>query len=128
MQTSTRAMYCAAASTSWADTMLDEREIHKEIARLEYEESSYPNYAKLADLYAIRAEMQKNTAEKIEPQYTRLYSGAPAPIAEDSSDFMQLARAKNQADVWQIMDELMTSLQVMQPKTYSAVINKLRNL
>lgn len=37
--------------------MLDEREIRKEIARLEYEESSYRNYAKLADLYAIRREM-----------------------------------------------------------------------
>lgn len=108
--------------------MLDEREIHKEIARLEYEESSYPNYAKLADLYAIRAEMQKKPTEKIEPQYTRLYSGAPAPIAEDSSDFMQIVRAKNQTDVWRIMDELMTSLQVMQPRTYTAVMAKIERL
>ena len=37
--------------------MLDKQEIRKEIARLEYEESSYPNYAKLADLYIISAEM-----------------------------------------------------------------------
>ena len=39
--------------------MLDKAEIRKEIARLEYEESSYPNYAKLADLYVIRDKMQE---------------------------------------------------------------------
>ena len=45
--------------------MLDALEIRKEIARLEYEESSYPNYAKLATLYTIRAEMNKeNDMEK----------------------------------------------------------------
>ena len=31
--------------------MLDRKEIDIEIARLEYGESSYPAYAKLADLY-----------------------------------------------------------------------------
>ena len=39
--------------------MLDKAEIRKEIARLEYEESSYPNYAKLANLYTIRKQMQE---------------------------------------------------------------------
>lgn len=37
--------------------MLDALEIRKEIARLEYEESSYPNYAKLANLYTIQDRM-----------------------------------------------------------------------
>ena len=39
--------------------MLDAAEIRKEIARLEYEESDYKNYAKLADLYVIRKQMQE---------------------------------------------------------------------
>ena len=39
--------------------MLDAREIDSEIAKWEALESSYPNYAKLADLYVIRREMQK---------------------------------------------------------------------
>ena len=38
--------------------MLDAKEINAEIARLEYVESSYPNYAKLADLYIIRDRME----------------------------------------------------------------------
>ena len=58
--------------------MLDEAEIRKEIARLEYEESSYPNYAKLANLYVIRDKMQG--AENARDKFVGYYSGAPAPV------------------------------------------------
>ena len=34
--------------------MLDPKELEVEIARLEYADSSYPNYAKLANLYVIQ--------------------------------------------------------------------------
>ncbi len=113
--------------------MLDELEIRKEIARLEYEESSYPNYAKLADLYAIRAEMQK-TGQNTEPRYERRYSAASAPesVAQvgnyGSSDFLTAIRTKRPADAWNVMNELMDSLQVMQPRTYAAVMRKLAEL
>lgn len=118
--------------------MLDKQEIRKEIARLEYEESSYPNYAKLADLYIIRAEMEKPDA-KIEPRYERLYSGATAPtemhipqntVVMDAadSDFLKAVSGKDADAVWKIMDELMESLQVMQPRTYNAVMRQLREL
>lgn len=118
--------------------MLDKQEIRKEIARLEYEESSYPNYAKLADLYIIRAEMEKPDA-KIEPRYERLYSRAAAPagmhmpqnavnIDTADSDFLKALSGKDAGAAWKIMDELMESLQVMQPRTYSAVMRRLREL
>lgn len=118
--------------------MLDKQEIRKEIARLEYEESSYPNYAKLADLYIISAEMEKSN-ERIEPHYERLYSGAAAPTAMyipqntvvidvADSDFLKAASGKDADAVWEIMDELMESLQVMQPRTYNAVMHKLNEL
>lgn len=118
--------------------MLDKQEIRKEIARLEYEESSYPNYAKLADLYIIRAEMEKPDA-KIEPRYERLYSRAAAPagmhmpqnavnIDAADSDFLKAVSGKDAGAAWKIMDELMESLQVMQPRTYSAVMRRLREL
>lgn len=59
--------------------MLDEAEIRKEIARLEYEESSYPNYAKLANLYVIRDKMQEEERGD-GGRYVGYYSGAPAPV------------------------------------------------
>lgn len=114
--------------------MLDELEIRKEIARLEYEESSYPNYAKLATLYAVRAEMHKpeRSAEaEIAPHYLRRYSASPAPELSRTvgsygdSDFLTAISGKTPADVWGIMDELMQSLNVMQPRTYAAVMRKI---
>lgn len=118
--------------------MLDKQEIRKEIARLEYEESSYPNYAKLADLYIISAEMEKS-GERIEPYYERLYSGAAAPVEMTTpqntvivdaagSDFLKAVSGKKASAAWKIMDELMESLQVMQPRTYNAVMRQLREL
>lgn len=117
--------------------MLDELEIRKEIARLEYEESSYPNYAKLATLYAIRAEMHKpeHPAETgIAPLYERRYSASSAPGQKQTvgsygdSDFLIAVESKPPASVWRIMDELMSSLQVMNPRTYSAVLRKIDEL
>ena len=61
--------------------MLDEAEIRKEIARLEYEESSYPNYAKLANLYVIRDKMQG--AENARDKFMGYYSGAPTPVTTE---------------------------------------------
>ena len=122
-RTTAPARRCAAASTISAD-MLDALEIRKEIARLEYEESSYPNYAKLATLYTIRAEMNKEN----EPQ-----SAAPRAVVQSipaygSSEFLRIVSDKEPRDAWRVMDELMESLSVMQPKTYAAVMNKLNNL
>lgn len=117
--------------------MLDELEIRKEIARLEYEESSYPNYAKLATLYAIRAEMHKPehpADEGIAPQYNRRYSAAVTTEQTHAignygdSDFLQAVTSKAPADVWPILDDLMSSLQVMNPRTYSAVMLKIKAL
>ena len=39
--------------------MLDKAEIRAAIAKLEFDESSYSNYAKLASLYVIRDKMQE---------------------------------------------------------------------
>ena len=62
--------------------MLDKAEIRKEIARLEYEESSYPNYAKLADLYVIRDKMQEEERGD-GGRHVGSYSGAPAPVTAE---------------------------------------------
>lgn len=123
-------MRCAAASTISAD-MLDALEIRAEIARLEYEPSSYPNYAKLADLYTIRAEMNKENepvAAQAAPRAVALSVPAYSGAAYGSSDFLRTVSDKEPRDAWRVMDELMESLSVMQPKTYAAVMNKLNDL
>lgn len=112
--------------------MIDPLEIRKEIARLEYEESSYPNYAKLATLYTIRNEMEKGqqTAEptmqiaephtaRMEPAYSRSAGG---------SVFLNAVNGKPIDRVLSAVDELMDSLSVSQPKLYEAFLNKLKRL
>ena len=42
--------------------MLDAKEIGVAIAELEYKDSSYSNYAKLASLYTIRDQMMRKPA------------------------------------------------------------------
>lgn len=120
--------------------MLDAAEIRKEIARLEYEESDYKNYAKLADLYVIRKQMQE---EEQGSRSMRLhaYSGAPAPTvqtaapqAEDpqtvgnygDSDFLRAIAEKNPSKIWPIVDELMDTLSVVNAKVYNSVMQKIK--
>ena len=81
----------------------------------------------------------KKSDERIEPQYERLYSRAAAPaemrmpqntviIDAADSDFLKAVSGKDAGAAWKIMDELMESLQVMQPRTYNAVMRRLREL
>ena len=110
--------------------MLDPKEIDIEIARLEYGESSYPAYAKLAALYTIRNQMQKQESET--RSYELAYSSAPADPAlveaYGDSDFIAVISGLNQADVWEVMDDLMDTLLVTNPRVYNGIIRRLRAL
>ena len=114
--------------------MLDEAEIRKEIARLEYEESSYPNYAKLANLYVIRDKMQG--AENARDKFVGDYSGAPAPVTAEpptvgeygDSEFLLAVAGKDQAKAWAVVDELMDTLAMVNSKVYNSVMQKIKRV
>lgn len=125
-KTTALAKLCAAALTTSAK-MLDALEIRKEIARLEYEPSSYQNYDKLAALYIIRSEMQKQP-ETIKQEAPRNELTVTQSSAYDESEFLRRVSASAPDAAWRVMDELMESLSVMQPKTYAAVMAKLSEL
>ena len=114
--------------------MLDEAEIRKEIARLEYEESSYPNYAKLANLYVIRDKMQG--AENARNKFVGYYSGAPAPVTAEpdtvgeygDSEFLLAVAGKDPAKAWTVIDELMDTLAMVNSKVYNSVMQKIKRV
>ena len=114
--------------------MLDEAEIRKEIARLEYEESSYPNYAKLANLYVIRDKMQG--AENARDKFVGYYSGAPAPATAEpatvgeygDSEFLLAVAGKDPAKAWTVVDELMDTLAMVNSKVYNSVMRKIKGI
>ena len=87
------------------------KEIEWAIQELEQEESSFPVYAKLANLYTVRNEMLGLSAPQ--PQIAA-YSEAAGPSAErlsqyGDSDFLQAVEGKDPAEAWAVMDELMES-------------------
>ena len=115
--------------------MLDAAEIRKEIARLEYEESDYKNYAKLADLYVIRKQMQEEERGD-GGRYVGYYSGAPAPVTAEpatvgeygDSEFLFAVAGKDPAKAWAVVDELMDTLALVNRKVYDSVMRKVKGI
>lgn len=111
--------------------MLDPKEIDIEIARLEYGESSYPAYAKLATLYTIKNQM--NQSEQPEQVPVQAYSFSPSPESAytgryGDSEFLREIEGRDIEDVFQVMDDLMDTLQVANPRVYNGVMRKIRAL
>ena len=114
--------------------MLDEAEIRKEIARLEYEESSYPNHAKLANLYVIRDKMQE--AQNARDKFVCYNSGAPATVTAEpatvgeygDSEFLLAVAGKDPAKAWSVVDELMDTLAMVNSKVYNSVMQKIKRV
>lgn len=115
--------------------MLDAAEIRKEIARLEYEESDYKNYAKLADLYVIRKQMQEEERGD-GGRYVGYYSGAPAPMSAEpttvgeygDSEFLLAVAGKDPAKAWTVVDELMDTLSLVNRKVYDSMLRKIKSM
>ena len=115
--------------------MLDKAEIRKEIARLEYEESSYPNYAKLADLYVIRDKMLEEKLGDV-GRHAGYYSGDPAPMSVKpatvgeygDSEFLLAVAGKEPGKAWAVVDELMDTLAMVNNKVYNSVMQKIKRI
>lgn len=106
--------------------MIDETELKLWIARLETEESSWPNYEKLAALYIIRNEHGGEQLQAKSPPM--LYSAEPAPaktIKPSGSEFLRAVGNVAQDRAWEVMDELMDTLKIVNEKAYNSVLKKL---
>jgi hypothetical protein len=104
--------------------LIDEKELHYWISKLESEQSSWTNYEKLAILYIIQNQHETRDA------YTQIaaYSGAAAPdTAFGDSEFMQAVKACDAIKAWGVMDELMDALKVTNTRVYDNVMRKLNN-
>lgn len=106
--------------------MVDEDEVKRWIARLETEESSWKNYERLAVLYTIRGQ-QNGEQERALPM---TYSAASAPVGVETygdSDFLRAVSKVSQEKAWEIMEELMDSLKIVNERVYNGVMRKLES-
>lgn len=110
--------------------MITEQDLEQAIAECQGERN--PNSStciKLAAFYTIRNEM----FGKPEPLTFSGYSHADAPAEpadthieyNSGTDFSRAIDGRDPADIWPIVDELVSALQVIQPRLYDAFMRKL---
>lgn len=105
------------------------KEIEWAISQLESEESSKNGYLLLSALYHLRDRMSGEPDRMQSPLYSSASEPKSGPVsAYGESDFLQAVSGKDSAAAWAVMDELMETLQVVNPRAYGSVMRKIRNL
>ena len=102
--------------------MFSRKELLSAIAECEAGTNNFQNCQKLATLYTI---------------YDHLYT-EPVTLQETvqenkigdygDSDFLQTVSGKKAEEVWKVVDELMETVNALQPKLYEAVLRKLKEV
>jgi len=110
--------------------MVNLKEIEWAISELEKEPSSFSNYQKLASLYTIRDQVLGQSAVQREQTYALTAQTAPEQPLDiyGDSEFLQEVSGKDSQTAWDIMDELMETLRVVNPRVYDSVMRKLRRI
>ena len=91
--------------------MISIEEISGEIARLEAQPTTMVTIEKLASLYVVRDHLT--------------ISAPTGEIPEGESEYYCACAGKTVCEVMSVMDELMDALMIIQPRLYSAVLQKL---
>ena len=102
--------------------MITEHDLNKAIAECQGKPNpDAKTCIMLAAFYTIKREMFGDP----QPEYS--YAPAPESIVEINSDseFARLVEGRKQKDVLPVIDELMETLQIIQPRLYDAVMGRL---
>lgn len=102
--------------------MISKQELLDAIEQCERAPMSYQNCEKLATFYAIYDHLYAEP----EPQVERV-TETKISVSGDS-DFYRKIDGSNASSVWKIMDELMQTLQLVQPRLYDGVMQKIEDL
>ena len=100
--------------------MLSKRELVDAISELEESPRTYQDCAKLATFYSLY--------DHLYPDVVQGYSGNPGTETVGSygdSEFLQAIADKDSAFAWGLMDELMSAVQVLHPRLYDSVLQRL---
>lgn len=112
--------------------MITEQDLKQAIAECQGERNPNANTCiKLAAYYTIYDQMYGRKTEQ--PSFTG-YSTASAPIQaqtisyEGDSDFARIMSGKNTNDIMPILDELMSTVQILYPRLYDSVMAKIESI
>lgn len=107
------------------------KEIEWAIEELKHSESSKSNYIFMASLLRCRDELMGKEPEQEISAYSRASGPVVASYPLDTygdSDFLLIVSGKLPEDAWAVMDDLMDTLRVANPRVYESVMRKLRQL
>ena len=107
--------------------MITEKDLQEAIAECQGERNPNANTCiKLAAFYTIKNELFGKTPEEIVSSYS--YSGQPENVIDydSGSEFSNLINGRPQKAVLDVMDELMETLQAINPRLYAGVLRRLQ--
>lgn len=119
--------------------MITEQDLQEAIAECQGVRNPNANTAiKLAAFLTIQRELfgadQTADVRNVAPAYSYAseppetypqYSGADTVGDYGDSDFLQAVKGMNAVDAWAVMDELMETLQAVNPRLYSGVMRRI---
>ena len=111
--------------------MITEKELHEAIAECQGQRNPNANTCmKLASFYTIldHIKMDKeseNDQVKTGNDYVESYSFSPPPQYDSGTEFSDRILNMDTYDVLAVMDELMTTLSIVNPRLYDGVMRKL---
>ena len=102
--------------------MFSKRELLEAIDELEASPATYQNAEKLATFYSLYDHLY---VEK-EPM-SRIESVREVTIDRyGDSEFLEAITDKKSEDIWMVMDELMSTLQALNPRLYQATMDRIK--
>lgn len=110
--------------------MITEQDLKEAIAECEGTRSPNLNTCtKLAAFYTIYDHLYGNNTPEVQPK-NESYSYSSGPIEEftGDSEFFDLVKNKGIANAFPIIEELMTTLQAINPRLYDSVMRKIAEL
>lgn len=109
--------------------MITLRDIEEAIAECQGQRNPNANTCvKLAAYYTIRRELLGEEKEAEPPSYSYAHAPDPDPVVvnDGNDDFARMVDGRDQAEIWPILNEAMETLQIVMPKLYTAVMDRLR--
>lgn len=108
--------------------MITRQDLEQAIAECQGERNPNANTCiKLAAFLTIKREL---FGEEKQVEQFPAYSYAPAPIRntieiDSGSEFARVIDGRDQQEIMPVLDELMDTIHIIQPRLYDAVMNKL---
>lgn len=107
--------------------MIRENDLREAIAEMQGQKNPNANTCiKLAAYYTILDHITEQEPRTVYSDMASYSAGSSAIEYEGESDFAKAIKGRDPAEVWPVIDELMTTIQVIHPRLYTGVMAKLQ--